>query len=124
MLLLSTSFFLGAVYKSIISAFQGSVVYKLESLILVSRSPDWKFRNGFYAAAIVLVQNKEKFNVVGKIHIGDMNYFEHIQLGSVNSKEEAYSTWGKVEWTDDSLIIGNNEMTKITVSRSKIEHHR
>ena len=64
------------------------------------------------------------FKVNCKVHIGNENHFESIALGNVSSKEEAYSLWGKIRWTDTSLIIGSDKQSQVTVERSEIESHR
>ncbi len=122
--ILFTTSYLFLAYKSIKSAFQDSVTYQLEDTILISRSPEWKYDKGFYVAVITLKKKGTIFNVNCKVHIGNENYFESVALGNVSSKEEAYSRWGKVKWTDTSLIIGSDKLSQVTVKRSQIENHR
>ncbi len=99
--------------------------YKLENLVTVSRSPDWKYGKGFYTAVVIATpENETSYNVVCKVHVGNANYFEHIELGQASSIAEALDKWGEIEWTEDSLIIGKDGPNKIVVSRKQIEKHR
>ncbi|MEG3755835.1 hypothetical protein [Psychromonas arctica] len=122
--ILLTTISLMLAYKSISFAFQTPVSYQLENIISISRSPKWKYGKGFYVAVITLKKEGTIFKVNCKVHIGNENHFESIALGNVSSKEEAYSLWGKIRWTDTSLIIGSDKQSQVTVERSEIESHR
>jgi hypothetical protein len=122
--LILIAFFLGTVMQALKSAFSDNVVYELEKMVLVSRSPDWKYEEGFYAAVVTLKKEGDFFNVECKVHIGNENYYEHISLGKVSTEKEAYARWGKIQWTNDSLIIGTKESKQVIVKRSKIVRHR
>ena len=99
--------------------------YKLDNLVTVSRSPDWKYGKGFYTAVVIITpKNDSSYDVVCKVHVGNANYFEYIELGQVDSLAEALDKWGDIEWTDDSLIIGKNGPHQKVVSRKQIETHR
>ena len=122
-ILLATSYSFLA-YRFINTALQSTVTYSLEDVILISRSPDWKYGKGFYTAVVMLKKEGDIYNVNCKVHIGDSSYNQLVALGSVTSKEEAYSRWANVEWTDTALIIGDNAPYQVTVKRSQIERHR
>jgi len=99
--------------------------YKLENLVTVSRSPDWKYGKGFYTAVVIATpENGTSYNVVCKVHVGNANYFEYIELGQTNSIAEALDNWGDIQWTDDSLIIGRDGPNQKVISREQIEKHR
>jgi len=98
--------------------------YDLSEVVAFSRSPDWKYGKGFYAAVVATERRGSKLFAYCRIHIADTRYCQDEQLGVVNSKEEARSVWGRLEWTADSLIIGSQPGKKIVVKRSEIETHR
>ncbi len=101
------------------------VTYDLEELVIVSRSPDWKYHTGFYVAVVTATQKDDlTYDVECKIHIGSVNYFEMIELGQVDTFEEALDKWGHLEWTDNALIIGKDEPYQRIISREQIEKHR
>jgi hypothetical protein len=99
--------------------------YKLEDIVTISRSPDWKYGSGFYTAVLIAIPNDDlSFDVVCKVHVGNANYYENIELGQASSVAEALDKWGDIEWTEDSLIIGKDGVNQIVVSRKQIETHR
>jgi hypothetical protein len=99
--------------------------YKLENLVTISRSPDWKYGKGFYTVVVIATpENETSYNVVCKVHVGNANYFEYIELGQANSIAEALDKWEDIEWTDESLIIGKDGPNQKVVSRKQIETHR
>jgi len=96
----------------------------VRNTVLSSSGPEWKHGAGFYTAVIELEKDGPIYNVNCKVHIGSKDYYRLIPLGKVSSREEARSRWGKVEWTEKSLIIGADELSQVTVERSTIEKHR
>jgi hypothetical protein len=103
----------------------GSATYKLEELIVVSRSPDWKYGKGFYVAVVSAIQNDNSTYDVGcKVHVGNANYFEYIPLGQVASLAEVMDRWGMIVWTDNALIIGTDGPYQKIVAKKEIETHR
>lgn len=103
----------------------GNASYKLENLVTVSRSPDWKYGQGFYTAVVVITPNTvSSYDVICKVHVGNANYYEQIELGKADSLAEALEKWGVIKWTDDSLIIGKDGPLQKVVSREQIETHR
>ena len=98
--------------------------YKIEDVVLINRSPKWKYGLGFYVAVILIKKSEKGFNVSCKVHVGNHNYFENIPLGYVSTIEEAYHKWGAISWTNNQLIIGSSNDSLIIVKRDKIERHR
>jgi hypothetical protein len=121
------SFISGKIVSSIITSVDeiGRASYKLENLVIVSRSPDWKYGKGFYTAVVIATPKTDStYDIVCKVHVGNANYYEYIELGQVDSIAEALEKWGDIEWADDSLIIGKDGPLQKVVSRKQIETHR
>ena len=101
------------------------MTYELGELVTVSRSPDWKYGKEAYVAVIYVNENNSStYDIECRVHVGDTNYMESIELGQVESIAEAMEKWGDLVWTDDSLIIGSDGPYQIIVARKQIEKHR
>ena len=118
------SFIFGMIISSLKSDLFDPPYYHIDEVLSISRSPEWKFGKGFYVAVIKLEKEKSHIKGVCKIHVGNHNYFTHINLGKAKSMKEAYSLWGDTQWTNDAFIIGKDKDHQITVMRKKIENHR
>ncbi len=123
LIMLVASFFLGSICNSISRSFNDSPSYNIENVVLVSRSPNWKYSLGFYVAVVLAEKSENGFNVRCKVHVGNNNYYESIPLGAVSTIEEAYAKWGTLTWSDNELIIGATG-SAVSVKRSRIESHR
>ncbi len=107
------------------SALTETVNYELGEIVVVSRSPNWKYGKGFYVAVVTAVKKKEsKYFARCKVHVGNHNYFQNVELGEVNSFQEAIERWGELTWTNDQLYIGSKGPYQKVVARKNIERHR
>ncbi len=122
--LIVISFFLGGLFNGLDKLSNNKPLYKIEDVVLISRSPKWKYGLGFYVAVILIKKSENGFNVSCKIHVGNHNYFQNVPLGSVSTIEEAYHKWGVVSWANDALIIGSSIDSLVTIKRKQIEQHR
>lgn len=122
--LLLISFFLGTIFNSLNDFLNKEPSYNISDVVLISRSPEWKYGLGFYVAVILIEKSENGFDVSCKVHVGNHNYFENIPLGSVSTIEEAYHKWDTITWTNDELIIGSSSDSPVIVKRNKIEQHR
>ncbi|MBN2715235.1 MAG: hypothetical protein JXX14_05230 [Deltaproteobacteria bacterium] len=113
--------FAGAMDKSL----GESPTLLLNETISVSRSPDWKYGPGFYAAVVRVTKNESgQLDASCRVYVADANYFSDFRLGSAASFKAAYLKWRTMEWTEDELIVGSEDANTVRIKRTAIETHR
>src|SRR5687767_2483464 len=72
---------------------------------------DGKHGKGFYGAQVYLDGDPDSFGylVRARVHLGRGNDYFHDCgiLGKAHAPEDAVEQWGKIEWREDGLHIGN-----------------
>jgi hypothetical protein len=86
---------------------------------------DGKFGKAFYGAHVFLEPRAGGYSVGARVYIGrSNNYFDDCgELGRVSTDTEAVGRWGRIEWHDDGLHIGNGT-NQFFLPRAQFERHR
>lgn len=82
---------------------------------------------GFYAARVYYEPADPELKVVVKLAVevgpGSNYYHGPIDIGRAATPEEARLKWRKIEWTPDSLVVGEG-VHRYVLARSELESHR
>lgn len=86
---------------------------------------DGKFGPAFYGAYVYLEPVATGYVVRARVAIGRGNGYFHDcgELGRTASEAEAVAQWGKIEWHEDGLHIGNGT-NHYFLKRTELENHR
>jgi hypothetical protein len=87
---------------------------------------DGAYGKAFYGAHVYLEPVSGGYSVQARVYIGrgDGAYFHDIgELGRVATAEEAVARWGRVEWSEDGLRLGEGEGS-FFLPRAALERHR
>jgi hypothetical protein len=97
---------------------------RLERVVAMSWG-DGKYGSAFYGAHVFLEPRKSGYSVRARVHIGRGNDYFHDcgELGTVQTDAEAVARWGKIEWREDGLHIGNGT-NHYFLARAEMESHR
>ena len=79
----------------------------------------------FYGAHIYTVKRHQGYDVYCQIHIGDPTYNHDCgYLGRVAGEVVARQRWGRVQWTEDAVVIGDPDTHGFSVARADFQRHR
>ena len=86
---------------------------------------DGKYGSAFYGAHVYLEPTSNGYSVQARVYIGRGNDYFHDcgELGTAQSDSEAVTKWGKIDWREDGLHIGNST-NEFFLPRAKLESYR
>ena len=97
---------------------------RLDRMIAMSWG-DGKYGPAFYGARVYLEPESDGYSVKALVQIARGSpYFHDLgELGKVRTDAEAVARWGRIEWREDGLHIGN-EPDHLFFPRASLERHR
>lgn len=87
---------------------------------------DGKYGKNFYGAHVYLVPEGDEYSVRARVLIGPgNNYYDDFQeIGRAKSVQEAIDRFGKIQWDEQGLKIGDPEKGGFYRPRVRLESHR